>query len=362
MGHPTSDQEHLLHTRNISQSSPSFSVKKPSSSPLGKPARKKAINVVDILTASVSLICFTLAVAAVASESFSWRLGQGNNQLIVVGFLLSIMNLCLTSVAPTLFLLLEARFGSSTLQNYNGILRGQVLASRLGITWRLILALMLALPIVLSISYKRFKGGESMRIIDPINLTANTSYYGIFAPPGLQSLGEKSGTTLFFNATLPFTLALAESTATNPESPLPTNVQPYGYNVLLLNNESTAMLDMPQPSYLSAILSLLAEGESWNLTAPVLATVATFNNSKEEDPGGWNSTFMSTCYAAEQSSGAYSKQTGLNNWAVELVSNPSPGNQSGQYIGVCPDPGIEYITSCSNFSYYAQRYDVTRQQ
>lgn len=357
-----SDQEQPLRVPNMASSS---TVNKSSFQPLGKPTVKKSIHIVDLLAAGVSLICLALAVIAVASESVSWRLGEGTNQLIVVGFLLSVMNLCLSSVAPRLFLLIEARFGRSTLQNYDGIVRNQLFASRLSVIWRLVLGLMLGLPMGLSVAYKSFSGGESVMHVNVTTYTGNSSYYGMFAPPGVQSLGETRGITLFFNATLAFAVASTPSSSANQstiEPALPTDVQPYGYNVLLLNNESTAVLDMPQPSYVSAIQSLLADGESWNLTAPVLATVARFNRSKEEDADGWNATFMSTCLAAEESSGAYSHQSMMNGWAVQLVDNPSPGNQSPQYIGLCPDLGIDYLSSCSNFSYYAQLYDVTRQQ
>lgn len=46
-----------------------------------------------------------------------------NYHLIVLGFLLGIVNTCLSSVAPILFLLLEARFGSLTVQNCFFILK-----------------------------------------------------------------------------------------------------------------------------------------------------------------------------------------------------------------------------------------------
>jgi hypothetical protein len=102
------------------------------------------------------------------------------------------MNLCLGSVAPRL-LLLEARFGQSALQNYDGILRNQVFASRLSIFWRLVLAIMLGLPIGLSAAYKSFSDGESVVHINATTFTGSASYYGIFTPPGLQSIGKTKG-------------------------------------------------------------------------------------------------------------------------------------------------------------------------
>lgn len=355
--HSLDDREKLIHVRNISPAvSPS---RKPSIPPLGKPTMKKRFHILDVLAAGLSLICLALTITAVANESISWRLGVKNYQLIVVGFLLSIMNLSLGSVAPTLFLLLEARFGPSTLQNYDGIIRNQLLSSRLSLVWRLILGLMLALPIGLSAAYKNFPGGESAMKVNATTYIGNASYYGMFAPPGLQSLGEKTGVSLFFNATLPF--AVASSSQTGSEPPLPMHAQAYGFNVLLLNNESTAMLDIPQPSYVSAVQKLLAGGESWNITAPVVATVATFNHSKAKDPGAYESYFDSFCEGAEESSGAYTHMSMMNDWAIELLDHPSPGDQSLQYIGLTPDPGIDYTPSCSNFSQYAKPYDINRQ-
>jgi hypothetical protein len=365
MHYSAGDQEQLLQLQPIPASSAVSLLNKSSFPPLGKPTVKKRIHIFDLLAVGVSLICLAVAVIAVADESVSWRLGVGTNQLIVLGFLLSMMNLCLAGVASGLFLLIEARFGRSTIQNYDGILRNQVFATRLSGTWRLVLGFTMALPIGLSVAYKRFSGGESVMQVNVTTYTGNSSYYGMFAPPGLQSLGEIKGITLFFNATLAFAVASAPSASANLpniEPTLPTGVQPYGYNILLLSNESTAILDIPQPSYILAVQSLLAVGESWNLTAPVLATVASFNHSKEEDPDGWNATFLSACSAAGSSSGAYSHQSMLNGWAVYLMDNPSPGNQSQQYIGLGPDPGVDYILSCSTFSSYAQLYDVTRQQ
>ena len=327
--------------------------------PLGMPTVKKTFHVLHVLAAGLSLICLALGVAAVASESLSWRLGVSNYQLIVVGFLLSIMNLCLTSVTPGLFLLLEARLGSSTLQNYQGILRNQVLSSRLGFAWRLVLSVMLALPLGLSVAYKTFAGGESAISVSASTYIGKASYYGMYALPGLQHLGERTGISLFSNATLPF--AVGSSSQTGPEPPFPISPRPYGFNVLSLNNRTTAMLDIPEPSYISAVQLLLAGGESWNITAQVYGTVATFNNSRTEDLRRFQSDFDSFCEQAQGSSGAFSHVSMLNYHSVNLVSHPSPGDQSLQYIALSPDPGVEHLPTCSNLSNYVQPYDISRQ-
>jgi hypothetical protein len=91
---------------------------------------------------------------------------------------------------------------------------------------------------------------------------------------------------MLFNATLAFAVASAPSSLTvdssNIEPPVLTNTQLYSYNMLLLNNESTAILDLPQPGYITAVQSLLAVGKSRNEQAPVLAVVANFNRSKNK--------------------------------------------------------------------------------
>lgn len=334
----------------------------PSTPSLGKPVGKKRVHSIDILAASISFLCLALAVTAVANTHVSWLLGQGTDQLIVLGFLLSIMNLCLGSVATALFLLLEARYGKSTLQNYDGLLRNTLFASRLSFSWRLVLGAMLALPVGLSVSYKRFTGGTSSISVDPAAYIANSSYYGLFAPPGLQNIGYSTGISLFTNATLDFSVASAPPSSTSPEPEMPQGPKAYGYNVLLLNNESSAVLDLPQPDYVSRVQSILALGESWTVRAPVFATVATLNSSKQENPSQWNETFLSACEAAKESSGAYTHQSLMNGWAVDLMDHASPGDQSQQYIGVTYDYGIDWVGPCENFSHYARQFDVNRQQ
>ena len=354
-----SDHEKLLPVRTTySSASPNS---KPSLLPLGKPTVKKRLHLLDISAVASSFICLALSVIAVANDSVSWRLGVKNYQLIVIGVLISLMNMCLGSVAPTFFLLLEARFGSSTLQNYDGILRNQFLSPKLSLLWRLVLGLGMALPLGLSVAYKSFIGGESAMQVNATAYIGNASYYGMFAPPGLQSLGEKTGISLFFNATLPF--AVATSSINGSEPRLPAHAQAYGYNVLLLNNESTAMLDIPQPSYVSTVQSLLASGESWTITAPVIATVATFNNSKVKDQRAYESHLKSLCASAVASSGAYEHMSMMNDWSVDLLGRVSPGNANLQYIALAPDPGIDHVPPCStsNFSYYAKPYDINRQ-
>ncbi|ORY61619.1 uncharacterized protein BCR38DRAFT_411478 [Pseudomassariella vexata] len=331
--------------------------------PLGRPKAKKGIHTQDLWTAALSFTCLGLAILVVADDRIAWHLGQGdddNNQLIVVGFLLSIMNLCTESVAPTLFLLMEARFGPSTLQNYQGLLRNEIIAERLHFVWRVVLCAMVALPLGVSAAYKGFSGGHSTIEVRAANYVGNASYYGMFAPPGLQPLGNNLGIWLFSNATLPFAVASSYG-AVAPDFPteLPT---PYGFNVLMLSNESTAMLDIPQPDYVSAVQSKLAIGESWTVSAPVYGTVSTFNNSKTTDPDGWDLYFQIKCKAAKPSDGFSTTWMYNPHYYLTLLGSPSiAGDQTHQYIGYIPWPNRTSTPSCLDFAPYAQLYNIYRQ-
>ncbi|KAI1741511.1 hypothetical protein F4680DRAFT_446971 [Xylaria scruposa] len=327
----------------------------------GKPAVKKRIQPTHLLAAIASLISLALSIIAIENEDLSWFLGQDANQLIVIGFLLSIMNICLSMVLPMSLLLLEARFGQSKIQNYDGILRNQILGSRLSFQWRLLLSFIVALPIGLSILYKRFIGGQSAKLVTADMFGFNDSYYGMFAPPGVQHIGQQTGVSIFFNATLPFAVSIPLSSVPIGEEPsLPMEPQPFGYNILLLSDESAAVLDMPHNDYVSSIQSMLAPGELWNMTAPVLGTIAAFDHTKDENLKAWNKTFMDRCLASEEGKTTYSHQTLMNDWAIYLIDDEV--NQTFQYIGVAPDFGINKPSPCSNFSHYAQLYSLTRQQ
>lgn len=193
-----------LNNINEECESSSFALDQSSGLLGGKPAPKKRFNNVDILATVLSSLSSTVAITSVANESFSWYLGQGTNQLILLGVLLSVMSQCLAIITPTLFLLVEATYGASTLHNFDGILRNSIFATRFSASWRLALASMLAIPIGLSVAYKRFTGGSSTLAVNPLEFIGNDSYYGPLALPGLETIGLSTGITMFLNSTLDF--------------------------------------------------------------------------------------------------------------------------------------------------------------
>ncbi|MCJ1337916.1 hypothetical protein MMC09_003200 [Bachmanniomyces sp. S44760] len=255
---------------------------------LGKPRAKPFLNVIDVLAVVVSIASLIAAICVITPDlAPSWRLGF-EGQIIVIGFLLSIMNLCMMRVAPILFLNLEARWGNSRLQNYESILRNTLTLSHTQLLWRAILSFLILLPLALSIAYKRFTNGQS-------TLSITTRYpgsYGVAPPPmGSYNVLNLSSVYLAINASVPFLAA-----SSNDDIPLPVSLLPkaYGFNTLLIDNTSTALLDIPSPDYISSIQQNISNQESWTLSASVNATVARYNVSSQDhayDDASWGQLF-----------------------------------------------------------------------
>lgn len=314
--------------------------------------------------AATSLVCLAMAILAVANETVSWRLGVANNQLIVLGVLLSIINLCLNSVTSTFLVLIEARFGCSILQNYDGILRNKPMAPKLGLFWRLVLAFFVILPIAISVAYKTFKGGQSSKNVDSVDYVSVPTNYGMLAAPGLMQkvTGQKStGLTQFFNATQTF--RALSSPVQDSEPQLPGFPQPYGYNILLLNSDSTAVLDTLQPDFITSVQSILAIGESWVVNAPITGTVATLNTSKALDPVGFESAFQSACSGQSNANWTFEK---MEIYATDPSSfwlfnqKDDLSDQSMQYMAFVPK--YSNVVNCSDLAPLVQLYNIYRQQ
>lgn len=224
--------------------------------------------------------------------------------------MLSIMNQCLRVVAPKAFLITEAKFGKSYLQNYDAILRNSVFLSHTGFVWRAILLALIALPTGLSVAYKEFIEGSGS-----LDLRDTGGYYGMAGPGGLSSAGQHIGVSLMVNASLPFILASSNDSV----PPLSTD-RAYGFNTLLLSDNRTAFLDAPMPDYVSSIQSNLSAGETWTVEAMVTATIAKYNNTAERHR---NDTAFWDYYINEQYSGTGSifKADLYNQHEVDLLVN-----------------------------------------
>lgn len=104
----------------------------------GKPSSKPRIDIPYLLIVFVSIAALILSVVIVAHDRYAWSLGY-NNQLILAGISVAAMNLCLNHLAPDLFLMLEVRFGRSSLQNVEGLMRKSLTRNRVDLSWRIVL-------------------------------------------------------------------------------------------------------------------------------------------------------------------------------------------------------------------------------
>ena len=256
---------------------------------LGNPSEKKYFKILDIFIVLVTWACFAIAVIFITPRlHLAWQVQQ-KRQLQIIGLMISTMSQCVQVLAPRLWIMVEACFKKPKLQNFDAILRNSVMVSQTHPLWRVLLLAFILLPIGLGLAYKQFTNGFSEREID---LPANMMF-GLTAPAGLMRPEIfKFGPAYMVNATLPFLLASMEKqTSTPPQSPGFSKPVPYGFNVLILTNHSTAFLDIPMPLNLSYLQGSLNNntGNYLTLTANVHATVATYNDSIES--GGSKNAF-----------------------------------------------------------------------
>ena len=197
------------HTPLLSKDIPGF----------GEPRRKKLIEIADIVAVVVSLVLFAIAFKTVLpSTSIPWKLGL-TRQFQIIGLLLSAMNQCLLSLAPKIFVLVEARFGHSFLQNFNAILRNSFMRDDTSSVLRGTLSIVSIVLIALSLAYKEFSYRTSHHTI--YNDTSH--FYGMLPTAGLED--RFVGLTYFANSKMSFTAAIFD----DPPLPFPSA---YGYPIL----------------------------------------------------------------------------------------------------------------------------------
>lgn len=188
----------------------------------------------------------------------------------------------------------------------------------------------------------------------------------MFGPPGTHRLGGNTGLSLFTNAALPFLDAsnfpgassyyfLPNTTldpAVGTEPPLPAWPQAYAFNTLVLNRSRTAMLDAPNPEWLSAVRQSMSIGDSWNITANVLGTVASYGG-----PANDTDTFDDFCARAEEADTLRKQWLDVN---ASLMIAESPDGDTVVFFGYLEDPNNETPKTCQNFKPVAMRYDLSR--
>lgn len=136
--------------------------------------------------------------------------------------------------------------------------------------------------------------------------------------------------------------------ATHMDPIIPSFPQAYGFNTLLLSNESSAKLDAPFPDYVESIQVKLRVGEAYVLSAPVFGTVTSYNKSIESyrnDNDCW-SYYINQMYDDDPSgsqdeiigSGLYSQDIFVREgqFMVIFMNNLQVRNTSWIFAGFVP--------------------------
>ncbi|KAG9555566.1 hypothetical protein KCU71_g11987, partial [Aureobasidium melanogenum] len=368
----TSDiSEHLLDEDDASYQLPSDAASHHSRSTssatittrLGEASSAYIVNKTEISALIVSLIALALAMATIAVDRVAWYL-RYQYQIVVIGLLLSVMNICMMTVLPTTFLRCEALIGESAIQNFEAIIRNKPLTAKTSWRWRTILTTLTALPLGLSVLYKLFKDGSAVIHIGSDDVHYNSAF-GLYAPPGLLPLGWDSGTILMYNITMPFLMASTNQTAPrdaitsqlldpNDEVDLPhTWPQPYGFNTLLLNDSAAALLDVPPPAWFTNVQNNLKGEDHMDISAPVLATVVSRNGSVDAHR---NETASSQFWNGFGLDKGLFFQDLYNDWYIGMKPNFFDQNATQEWCFVSIQPG----RTVQSFISTAQLWNVDR--
>ena len=225
---------------------------------LGQPASSQSCSWKDGVAVAACLTAFIVAMLVVFVPQYAIHWGQ-TRQFIWVGLCLTVMAWCAQFPLQRLFLISSTNSRASTLQSLDAILRFDPTVSLADWRIRVLLALTLGLGPALSVAYKALGGGQSHSVH-----RAATVQLGMTGPPGTQNLGF--GLSLFTNATLPWF----------KDPGFPDRV--YGFNMHVANENVTAMLDGPMPSYVNDIQFSLRPEQSKTITADVTALVCEQND------------------------------------------------------------------------------------
>ncbi|KAF4956545.1 hypothetical protein FSARC_11547 [Fusarium sarcochroum] len=318
----------------------------------GCPAAKPLADSIDLLALVSSLCCLAACWAVVGYSPFSWRI-RFTYQLVLIGFLLSIMNLCNRRLARHLFVVSEARWGSMTLQNIDAILQQSVFVSGSSPIWRIVIFIMNALPIGLGVAYKTFTGGHASRVMTEYSAV----HYGAFNRPmennDFQIIALVDEMTAMRNMAYDddnFPTTFNQSTT-------------FGYNLALLSGNELAMVDMPNDTTLGEIQQKLALNEYIYLSADVWGTLARYNSSTLGDDSLWNSSHTTTMETYSGWRTAVARGLEPNMWAVTGVyrhPDGHPGASASEIASITYDsPDNDFVRAFRNSS-FARGFNIYR--
>ncbi|KAF2136904.1 uncharacterized protein K452DRAFT_236756 [Aplosporella prunicola CBS 121167] len=280
----------------------------------GIPTKKRIFSLKDTAAIFICLSCSAVSLLSIYHQGISLYLGEAN-QLIIVGFLLSIMAICTNRQIALASLYYEAMHEKPTLQSFDALLRRNYMGSNIKLKVRIILLFLAALPIELSIGYKKFVNGSTISRIGGSN-----GKFGLIAAPGDQKTGL--GFTLISDVYGPFWKS--------PGFP-----KTYGYNLLTASNTTSAILDGPFPDYVQHIQSTIATEEWVAITTDVNATVTQSHSLSEEersDKTFWQNTY--TAYLQYRFPKAWNTKDMLDGQNIGLMLSENMFNMSQAFIGI----------------------------
>ena len=233
-------------------------------SSIGDPSAKVLISWLDCDSILVAVLALTVAIAVVWNHSAANHLGQ-TNQLVVVGFALTVMSLCAQRQILLAAVSVEAWRGSSTLANYDALLKKSVFSQELSVVPRFVLLILIVLPLALSVVYKKFSGGSST-----VSESFGNSKWGYISRPGWPWSGN--GISGAVDAYVPFWNDVGMN-------------RTYGYNLYVASNTTAAILDTPQSDDTQSIRASLRLGEFVIINTATNATVAEYNEIPTSERG-----------------------------------------------------------------------------
>jgi len=231
--------------------------------PSGIPGCKHRIPLKDVYLVSTELVCFIAGILTVFWPRVAIALGQ-INQLVVIGFLLSVMAMCLEGQVLRTALMHTGSRRHATIQDLDALMRKDAFAAKLNLAYRLLLLLLIGVPLGLSVAYKKFAGGQST-----ITVHHGDGFFGFSSTPGRQRIGD--GLSILADAYVPFWID-------------PGMNRTYGFNLYIADDNQTAVIvDSPFPSYLTGLQSSLGAEETLSLSTTVNATVSQMVNPTDEE-------------------------------------------------------------------------------
>lgn len=218
----------------------------------GTPQAYTPLTLLDWMMLLMVMVASAVGTLAVYFGPIASWLGQ-TRQLIVVGFVLSIMAICTQGRMLRLIGAIEVAWGSSTIQNLDAIARMDPTGHRVSPRNQLSMLSLLALPLALSAAYKQLIGGVT--VSEP---TVQQIEMGMTVPPKTQlTLG---GIPLFGDTMMQYWND-------------PQYQKPYGYTVFTETPERTVVVDAPLSPSVAALQDSLRPDQSATISANVSAIV-----------------------------------------------------------------------------------------